>query len=412
MIARVTTSTAILLLSILMLTAGSAQATFSIVAVDTITGEVGGAGASCISGSRIINDLIESVGAVHTQAYYLSGNQDNAHDLLAAGLTPDSIIAWLEANDVQGAPAWRQYGVVTLAGGGASAGFTGVATDYWRGHITGPGYAIQGNILLGPEILDSMEYEFLNTEGPLEEKLMAALEAAKVPGADTRCMGNNKSSISAFIKVVRPGDGATTYLYENINNTSGSTEPIDLLRIAFDAWKQLRVADADLSIVTATPLVIEANGTDTAVVTVTPLNGEGNPPSAGVSSVSVSNNGGGMLASPGDNGDGTYTAVLTAATVAGVDTISATIEAGEQVVELAQRPVITYYRCGDVNGNLANELDISDLVYLVDYMFTGGPPPPIPEATDMDGSGGPLDISDLVYIVDYMFNGGPAPVCN
>lgn len=412
MIPRVTTTTTILLLLLLVLAGAPVQATFSIVAVDTISGEVGGAGASCIAGSQIINDLIESVGAVHTQAWYLSGNQDNAHDLLAAGLDPDSIIGWLNANDVQNRPEWRQYGVVTLAGGGASAGFTGIATDDWKGHITGPGYAIQGNILLGPQIIDSMEFEFLNTEGPLEEKLMAALEAAKVPGADTRCMANNKSSISAFIRVVRPGDGGTTYLYEVINNTSGSTEPIDLLRVAYDAWKLLKQADADSSTVEAAPLVIEANGTDTAVVTVTPFNNEGNPPSDGVSSVSMVNSGsGGIQASAQDNGDGSFSAVLTASTATGLDTITATVEAGGQLVALNQRPVVTYYRCGDIDGSLTEVIDIADLVYLVDYMFNDGPAPPIPEAIDMDGSGGQLNIADLVYIVDYMFNDGPPPDC-
>lgn len=412
MIQRVTTFTTILLLLLLVLAGAPVQATFSIVAVDTITGEVGGAGASCIAGSQIINDLIESVGAIHTQAWYISTNQDNAHDLLAEGQTPDSILDWLYANDVQNRPDWRQYGVVTLAGAGASAAFTGVATDYWRGHITGPGYAIQGNILLGPEIIDSMEYEFLNTDGPLEEKLMAALEAAKVPGADTRCMADNKSSISAFIKVVRPGDGGTPYLYKVISNTSGSTEPIDLLRVAFDAWKLLKQADADSSTVALAPLVIEANGSDTAVITITPSNNEGDPPSDGVSSVAMTNSGSGSVpALAGSNGDGSFSAVLTAATATGLDTITVTVEAGGQLVVLNQRPVATYYRCGDIDGGLTEVVDIADLVYLVEYMFNGGPPPPIPEATDIDGSGGSIDIADLVHIVDYMFNGGPPPVC-
>jgi hypothetical protein len=64
---------------------------------------------------------------------------------------------------------------------------------------------------------------------------------------------------------------------------------------------------------------------------------------------------------------------------------------------------------GNVDGDPDDIVDISDLVYLVDYMFIGGPPPPFPEETDMNGDGG-IDISDLVYLVDYMFNGGPAPV--
>jgi len=412
MIPRVTTASAVLLLILALSAAQPVRATFSIVAVDTVTGEVGGAGASCIAGAQIINDIIESVGAVHTQAWYIAGNQQNAHVLLEAGLTPDSIISWLYDNDVQGRPEWRQYGVVTLAGNGASAGFTGVATDDWKGHLTGPGYAIQANILLGPQIIDSMEFEFLTTEGPLEEKLMAALEAAKVPGADTRCMPSDKSSISAFIKVVRPGDGGTPYLWKVIPNTSGSTDPIDLLRDAFDAWKLLKQADADFSTVGASPLYLEAEGVMTATVTVTPLNNEGDLPTDGVASVLLANSGGGGLEPVAtDNGDGTFSGVLTVATMPGVDTVTASVDAGGALIVLNQRPVVTYYRCGDIDGTLTDLVDIADLIYLVDYMFSGGPTPPILPAVDVDGSSGEPDIADLVYLVDYMFSDGPAPLC-
>ena len=67
--------------------------------------------------------------------------------------------------------------------------------------------------------------------------------------------------------------------------------------------------------------------------------------------------------------------------------------------------------CGDIDGDGSSTIDIADLVYLVDYMFNGGPEPPVMEAADVDGSGGVIDIADLVYLVDYMFNGGPEPDC-
>lgn len=63
---------------------------------------------------------------------------------------------------------------------------------------------------------------------------------------------------------------------------------------------------------------------------------------------------------------------------------------------------------GDINNT--SQVDIADLVFLVDYMFTGGPAPPCQDQADVDDSGG-IDISDLVYIVDYMFNQGPEPIC-
>ncbi len=65
---------------------------------------------------------------------------------------------------------------------------------------------------------------------------------------------------------------------------------------------------------------------------------------------------------------------------------------------------------GNVDFDPGDVIDISDLVYLVDYMFTGGPVPPCWEEADIDGSGGDvIDITDLVYLVDYMFDGGPPP---
>jgi len=65
---------------IIMMHSMYAQDTFSIVAIDTITGEVGSAGASCVyiagQGVRILSDVHPGLGAIHTQAYYLSANQD------------------------------------------------------------------------------------------------------------------------------------------------------------------------------------------------------------------------------------------------------------------------------------------------------------------------------------------------
>ena len=65
---------------------------------------------------------------------------------------------------------------------------------------------------------------------------------------------------------------------------------------------------------------------------------------------------------------------------------------------------------GDVDHSSVLPIDIADLVYIVDYMFNGGPIPVCWGEGDIDGSGiEPIDIADLVYQVDYMFNGGPQP---
>ncbi len=67
------------------------------------------------------------------------------------------------------------------------------------------------------------------------------------------------------------------------------------------------------------------------------------------------------------------------------------------------------YICGDINndGSMPN---ISDLTYLVDYLFVNGSQPPVIDAADVDGNG-ELTVSDITYFVNYLFNGGTALVC-
>ena len=225
-----------LALALAALAPSAALATFSIVAVDPVTGEVGSAGASCIGGAIILSDVHPGTGVVHTQAYWRSQNQSYAGSLMSQGSTPQAIIDSVVANDDQGNPTIRQYAVVDLVGGGRTAGYTGVNCTNYKNHVLGPAYAVAGNILLGQEILDDMEQAFLSTPGPLSDKLMAALQGANVAGADTRC--TNKPAISAFLRVAKPGDSVSNLSLDlNINNTSSGQNPIDLLQNEYDAWK-------------------------------------------------------------------------------------------------------------------------------------------------------------------------------
>jgi hypothetical protein len=64
---------------------------------------------------------------------------------------------------------------------------------------------------------------------------------------------------------------------------------------------------------------------------------------------------------------------------------------------------------GNVDYDAGDGIDISDLVYLVDFMFVSGPEPVCFDEADMNGDDG-IDISDLVYLVDFMFTGGPEPL--
>jgi uncharacterized Ntn-hydrolase superfamily protein len=226
-------------LALLLLSLFSVQAfgTFSICAVDTVTRRVGSAGASCIAGAIMLSDPLPDIGVIHTQANYLASNQDYAHNLMVQGKTPQQVVDGVVANDAQGNSSSRQYGVVDLVDNGRSAGFSGPGCQDYKNHLLGKTYAIQGNILLGREILDSMEARFLNTKGTLADKLMAALQGAKVPGADTRCKSYNKSTISAFLRVAKPDDPDNDfYLDLNVNTTNNNTDPIDVLQDQYDDW--------------------------------------------------------------------------------------------------------------------------------------------------------------------------------
>ncbi len=220
------------------------QDTFSIVAIDTVNGEVGSAGASCVDLSGwpgmsddFLGELFPDVGAINTQAWYLEANQANARIRMNLGDTPSQIIDWLVENDVQNQPQKRQYGIVAFVDGSPeSAAHTGTATDDYKNHVLGPNYSIQGNILLGQVVLDSMESKFLNEEGDLACKLMAAMQGANIVGADSRCASNGSSSLFAFLKVAQPDDefGDPSFLVSLRTANGAGIEPIDSLQILFD----------------------------------------------------------------------------------------------------------------------------------------------------------------------------------
>jgi uncharacterized Ntn-hydrolase superfamily protein len=245
-------------LSILLLSAVSlfAQDTFSIVAIDSLSGEIGSAGASCVgsstsypNGAQILSDVIPGVGAIHTQAAWLAANQQNAHNQMVFGNSPQEIIDYLVANDAGNNPTTRQYGIVDYNGGHPrAASYTGVNCSNYKNDTSNIYYSIQGNILLGQQILDSMQSRFLNTQGSLADRLMAALQGAKVIGADTRCADNGTSSQSSFLRVAKMTNRPDS-LYCDLHmaypqNLGGiyPVDPIDSLQTLFDEWKLLIVS--------------------------------------------------------------------------------------------------------------------------------------------------------------------------
>jgi uncharacterized Ntn-hydrolase superfamily protein len=233
-----------------------AQDTFSILGMDTVTGEIGAAGASCVDlfanpffSNDFITELFPDTGAIACQASYLQGNQANARARMRAGDNPAQLMSWLVANDVQGNPHLRQYGALRRSGSAVqTAAYTGTNCMNYKNHIVGPGYTIHGNILQGQHILDSMEAGFKRATGGLACKLMAALQGARVVGADTRCSSNGSSSLFAFIKVTQPSDtfGKPSFILSLKTHANAGIEPIDSLQKLFDAVKSCTVNTAGL----------------------------------------------------------------------------------------------------------------------------------------------------------------------
>jgi uncharacterized Ntn-hydrolase superfamily protein len=229
----------------------NAQDTFSIVAIDSVTGEIGSAGASCVSfsttyphGAQIISDVIPGIGVIHTQAAWLAANQQNAHNWMMLGLSPQQIIDSLVAHDAQGNPTTRQYGITDYNGGHPrSAAYTGVNCSDYKNDTAHLNYSIQGNILLGQQIIDSIQSRFLNTQGTLGDRLMAALQGAKVIGADTRCAIHHTSSESSFLRVAKMTNlPDSLYLDLWMAYPGGTTgifpvDPIDSLQTLYNILK-------------------------------------------------------------------------------------------------------------------------------------------------------------------------------
>ncbi len=172
--------------------------TFSIVAFDPATGDLGVAVQSkFFAVGRVVPFAAAAVGAVATQANANTTYGRRGLELLAQGRAPEEVIQTLIDADPQREE--RQVGIVDATGDAAS--FTGNATLPWAGGRTGSHYAVQGNILAGPEVIDAMAETFEETHGDLATRMVAALSAGQQAGGDAR------GRQSAALLVVREGAG-------------------------------------------------------------------------------------------------------------------------------------------------------------------------------------------------------------
>ncbi|GAB2879543.1 DUF1028 domain-containing protein [Nocardioides pacificus] len=127
---------------------------------------------------------VAGVGAIATQAHANVAYKGLALSHLDDGATASVALQRLLEEDEQRED--RQVGIVDLEGQAAS--HTGANCYDWAGGVVGDGYAIQGNILTGPEVVEAMRdaFEASDADAPLARRLMAALVAGDEAGGDKR----------------------------------------------------------------------------------------------------------------------------------------------------------------------------------------------------------------------------------
>jgi uncharacterized Ntn-hydrolase superfamily protein len=164
--------------------AGESVGTFSIVAHDSTTGEVGVAVQSRVFGvGPRVAWVRGGVGAIATQAQSNESFGPEGLRLMSVGLSAEEALDWLLEHD----PGRdnRQVGVVDI--NGVVANWTGPSCSSWAGDSMGVGFTCQGNILTGADVVAEMVRAFRESQGEeLARRLIAALEAAQAAGGDSR----------------------------------------------------------------------------------------------------------------------------------------------------------------------------------------------------------------------------------
>ena len=157
--------------------------TFSLVALDPDTGQLGIAVASCtLAVGRAVPWARAGVGAVATQASSNRGYGPRALDLLAAGTEAADALDRLVAGDADAAQ--RQVGVIGVTG--APAGWTGGECLPACGQVVADGVAALGNMLASRSVVPSLAQGYAEATGDLAARLLAALRAGADSGGDLR----------------------------------------------------------------------------------------------------------------------------------------------------------------------------------------------------------------------------------
>lgn len=359
-------------LVVLLCLAGSAQATWSIIAVNTRTKEICVSSATCLTNfdlRRGLPVIVVGRGAGCAQSFVDTSGQNRQaiFNGLQQGIPPAAILQILQTIDPN--HQTRQYGIVDMDH--APITFTGTGAGLAKFGVTGVDgeivYAIQGNVLTGNQVILDAEAAFLALPGDLTSKVIAAMEAARLLGGDGRCSCSPGAPTSCgvppqnFLKTAhvgffidaRLGDtdgtcnasvGCATGNYTLNLNVIGNTsdpDPIQTLGAQYQAWRgqQLGRPDGVNSLVYPGARALPADGRSATTVTFLLQDIEGLPVGHGGAAVTLTNRSGApAVTTPGtviDHGDGSYSFTLTPGLVAGEDHWEIRVDDGIRAVSLA-----------------------------------------------------------------------------
>lgn len=208
---------------LVLLGAGPASATFSIVACDSNKN----CGAAVATNNLAVGATViyakAGVGAVASQFETNPSHGPKGLAMLEAGRHADATLSELIRTDdgFEGQDAsFRQIGIVGMTGSGASYTGKEAADSPWAGTLTGRGYSIQGNGLVGAEVLKAMRDRYLAARGTLANRLLEALEAGQGGG------GQTSGKLSAALLVRTPDGG-----FQDVDlRVDAADQPIPALR--------------------------------------------------------------------------------------------------------------------------------------------------------------------------------------
>jgi uncharacterized Ntn-hydrolase superfamily protein len=213
-----------------------AVATYSIVAADNQTKQVGGAVTSCIRGGSVarVYSSAPGVGAIHAQAYSNEQGRDAGSYYLANGYRPAAILNYITSSSFDSLASYRQYGIATFD---SAVGYTGTDNSAFAADLQGQTsrytYSVQGNLLTSSRVLTQSEQGFRSAGCDLADKLMRSLEAGALNSeGDARCRPARPSD-AAFIQIDRTNGEVLLRL-----DVSGAKAPIKTLRAQYDQWRR------------------------------------------------------------------------------------------------------------------------------------------------------------------------------